>query len=93
LFLLHGLIFFCDGGGHSSDSLMAGNERERGLQRPVTICGMGFGVTDAAGLGLYQNLTRAGTGNVPLLQREGLTELLDNGDLRLLCPAILLFTI
>ena len=54
---------------------------------------MGFGVTDAAGLGLYQNLTRAGTGNVPLLQREGLTELLDNGDLRLLCPAILLFTI
>ena len=66
-------------GGDAPDAFMAGNERERGLHRPVAVCGVEIGVADAAGLGLDQDLAGAGRGNVPLPQDQRLSELFDDG--------------
>jgi hypothetical protein len=54
-------------GDDPSDALMARNERERGLERPVAARGMKIGVAHAAGLGLDQDLASSRRGNIPLL--------------------------
>jgi len=38
------------------------------------------GVANAAGLGLDQDLARAGCGNLPLLRYQRFAEVLDDGD-------------
>ena len=51
--------------GDEADGLMARNERQLGLQRPVAGRGMEIGVADAAGLGLDQDLAGAGRWECP----------------------------
>src|ERR1039458_9944185 len=48
-----------------TDGLMARNEREYGLHRPVAVGRMEIGVAYAAGFSFDQNLARSGRGNVP----------------------------
>ena len=63
----------------AADRLVAGDERDFGLQGPVAGRGVEIGVADAAGFGLDQNLTGAGGRNVQLAEHQGLAELFDDG--------------
>ena len=66
-------------GDDPSDALMAGNEWQRGFQRPVAVPGMDIRVTDAARLGLDQDLARSRIWNIPFLKHQRLSELLHHG--------------
>jgi hypothetical protein len=55
-------------GSDQTDRLMARNERECRLHRPVAVGRMEIGVADAAGLGFHQDLACSGRGNVPFLK-------------------------
>jgi hypothetical protein len=44
---------------HQADTLVAWDERDGGLDRPVSVCSMDVGVTKARGLDLDENLTYA----------------------------------
>ena len=63
-------------GDDPSNAFMAGNERQRGFQRPVAVPGMDIRVTDAARLGLDQDLARSRIWNIPFLKYQRLSELL-----------------
>ena len=63
---------------NQADALMARNERERGLRRPVSMRGMEVGVAYTAGLGLDQDLTHPGRGDIPFAKHQGFSELLDD---------------
>ena len=47
--------------------------------------GMEIGVADTAGLGFDQDLARPGGRDVPFLQQQGLSKLLDYCDVHLAC--------
>src|SRR5471032_2765711 len=68
-------------GGDDADTLMARDERQRGLQRPVAVRRMQIGMTDATGLGLDQYLPSTGRWNVDFLQHQWLAERFDNSRL------------
>ena len=70
--------------GDAADGLMTRNERQLGLQRPVAGRGMKVGVAHAAGLGLDQDLARAGRRDIDLHAHQRLAELLDERSLHLL---------
>jgi len=61
-----------------SDGFMARNEGKRRLHRPVTMPSMDIRVTDAARLGLDQDLTRSSSRNFPLLKFQRFSELHDH---------------
>ena len=77
-------------GDHRPDALVSGNERERGLQRPIAVRGVQIGVADAAGLGLDDDLTGARSRNFPLPDDQRLSELLDDRRSHLVCHESLL---
>ena len=52
--------------GDAADGLVAGDERQLRLQRPVAGRGVKVGVADAAGLGLDQDLARARASGCPI---------------------------
>jgi hypothetical protein len=54
---------------------MAGNEWQRGLQRPIAIRGMKVCVADPARLRLDYDLSCARCGNIPLAQDEWFSKL------------------
>jgi len=64
-------------GCDQADGLMAGNEGERGLRRPVAMRGMEIGVAYAARLGLDQDLSRAGRRDVQFAKLQRLSKLLN----------------
>jgi len=72
----------CDDG---SDGLMARNERERRLDRPVAMRSMEIGVAYAARLSFDQDLSWTGLRDVPFLKQQGLSKLLDYGGVHLAC--------
>src|SRR5476649_1896298 len=76
----HGRDTRADGGDYA-DTLMARDERQRGLQRPVAVRGMQIGMTDATGLGLDQYLPSTGRWNVDFLQHQWFAERFDNSRL------------
>src|SRR5471032_944848 len=76
----HGRDTRADGGDYA-DTLMARDERQRGLQRPVPVCRMQIGMTDATGLGLDQHLPCSWRWNVDFLQHQRLAERFDNSSL------------
>lgn len=63
--------------GDTANALMARGERQRRLQRPVSVSRMQIGVADAAGLGFDKDLSRTRCGNVEFLEDQGFAELLD----------------
>ena len=65
-------------GDDRPDGLMAGNEWESRLHRPIAMPRMDIRVTDATRLGLDQNLARSRSGNVPFLKHQRLSELLND---------------
>ena len=64
-------------GGDKPDGLMARNEWERGLYRPVAVRGMEVCVAYAAGLGFDQDLTCPGGRDVQFMKSQRLSKLLD----------------
>ena len=64
-------------GDDQPDGLMARNEWERGLDRPVAMRGMEIGVAYTAGLGFDEDLARPGRRDVPFLKQQGFSKLLD----------------
>jgi hypothetical protein len=65
---------------NEADSLVARNEGQRGLHRPVAPRGMEIRVAHAAGLGFHQDLARPWHGDVPFPEHQRLPELFDHGD-------------
>ena len=71
-------------GDDPSDGLMAGNEGQGGLHRPVSTPRMNIRVANAAGLGFDQDLARSRGGDVAFFKDQGLSELLHHGRLHFL---------
>lgn len=83
-----------DAGAHrryAAHGLMAGNERQLRLGRPVAGRRMQIGVTDSARLAIDENLARTGRWDRPLLLRQRPAEVFDDGDLHFTGQMKLLF--
>ena len=65
-------------GSDRSDCLMAGNERQIRLNRPVAMRGVKIGVAHPARLRFDYDLTGAGRRNIPFSKHQRCSELLDN---------------
>ena len=66
-----------------ADGLVTRDEGQGGLERPIALGGVQVGVTDAAGLGLDQDLARAGGRDIPFLDLQRFLERRDHGALHL----------
>jgi hypothetical protein len=65
---------------------MTRREGKLGLQRPIAGRGVKVGVAHAAGLGLDQDLARAGCRDINLHEHQRLAEMLDERSLHFLSP-------
>ena len=62
-----------------ADPLMAGNEWQAWLNRPVTFRSMQIGVTDTSGLDLHQYPVGRDVRHIPLLNSQGSAKFMDDG--------------
>src|ERR1700729_2957452 len=67
------------GGRDEPDALVAGDERRRGLDRPVAVRGVDVGVAQTARLDLHAHLPRQEFRHRDPLDGKWATELMDNG--------------
>lgn len=65
--------------GDIPDTFMAGDERERGLDRPVAIGRMQVGMANAGSHDPHENLAGRDFRHIDFLNDQGLAEGMDNG--------------